>query len=81
MPKKCQHEFFSVRVDACLGRKFKTCSGCGKPLGTCSHCKELQALDAEGYVGYHDWPKPCRVICRGAKHSCVEDVEHAKAET
>jgi hypothetical protein len=77
MPKLCEHEFFSTRTDA-LGRIFKTCSGCSKPLGTCPHCKELQALDAEGYIGYHDFPKPCRAVCPGAKYSSVEDVERVR---
>jgi hypothetical protein len=78
MPKLCQHEHFTSHTGA-LGRVTKTCAECGKQLGTCPHCKELQALDAEGYISYHDFPKPCRAVCPGAKYSSVEDVEHAKA--
>ena len=79
MPKLCQHPQSLESVDV-AGRSIKTCSDCGARLGTCPHCKELQSLDADGYISYHDWPKPGRMICPGAKYSSVEDVEHAKAK-
>jgi hypothetical protein len=78
MPKLCQHTQYTETADQATGRPIKTCRDCGKQLGTCPHCKELQALDADGYISYHDFPKPARVICRGAKYSSVEDVEHHK---
>lgn len=38
-----------------------------KPTATCPHCGEQFAkLRADGTIPTHDFPKPCRSVCRGA---------------
>lgn len=39
--------------------------------GRCSHCGETMALK-DGLLPYHDFPKPCRQLCRGAKMPPVD---------
>lgn len=67
--KKCRHEH--VADEICLDCKVK--------VGTCPNppCSKTVALDADGYIAYHDFPEPCRAVCRGSKHSSVEDVARA----
>lgn len=71
MPVKCCHLH---HVDG-------VCLDCGVEVGTCPNppCGKTVALDADGLISYHDFPEPCRAICRGAKHSSVEDVARAAA--
>lgn len=35
--------------------------------GLCVSCGEWHPLQDDGYLPYHDWPKPTRRICSGAK--------------
>jgi hypothetical protein len=74
MPKRCVHEKFLDSVDVAR-RPIKTCSGCGRRLGTCQHCGSLEALDPNGYLSTHDHPKPCRAVCQGSGYSSKEDME------
>jgi hypothetical protein len=69
--RKCAH--------LSLSHGHETCLGCGAKLGTCPHkpCSKLVPLDVDGYIGYHDFPAPCRAVCPGSKHSSVEDVARA----
>lgn len=39
-----------------------------RPRGTCPHCKDTVEL-VDGLVAYHDYPKPCRSVCRGSKRA------------
>jgi len=75
-PKKCRHTTWIDSVDV-AHRPLKTCNECGKRLGTCPNCKLVRALNTEGLIAYHDFPEPCRAVCRGSLYSSVEDVEHA----
>ena len=43
------------------------------PSGRCSHCGERMPLK-DGLLPYHDFPKPCRMLCRGAKMPPVESL-------
>lgn len=37
-------------------------------IRACSHCDEpFDLVDGEAVVPYHDFPKPCRAVCPGAK--------------
>lgn len=49
------------------------------PRGTCSHCRERVPL-VDGLIAYHDYPKPCRQVCRGAKMPPVEALLPKPAE-
>lgn len=44
-----------------------------KILETCTHCFESVPV-TNGLTDYHDFPKPCRAVCRGAKHLSIEGV-------
>lgn len=50
---------------------------------TCTWCGEKQSVGVDGLVSYHDFPKPCRAVCRGAKRLSVEatalNEDHFKA--
>lgn len=75
-PRKCRHTTWLDSVDV-AHRPIKTCSDCGARLGTCPSCKLVRALNPKGLIAYHDFPEPCRAVCRGSLYSSVEDVEHA----
>jgi hypothetical protein len=66
VPVKCRHPRHADEV----------CLDCGVKVGTCPHapCSKTVALDADGYISYHDFPEPCRAVCPGAKYSSVEAV-------
>ena len=73
MPVKCRHERHANEV----------CLDCSVKVGTCPHtpCSRIVELDADGYIAYHDFPVPCRAVCRGAKYSSVEDTARAALAT
>lgn len=72
MPTKCRHERHADEI----------CLDCGVKVGTCPNppCSKIVALNADGYIAYHDFPEPCRAVCRGAKHSSVEAMARATPE-
>ena len=35
--------------------------------GSCSVCGEVFELIGNGLIPYHDFPKPCRRVCKGSK--------------
>jgi hypothetical protein len=74
--KRCRHAEWLESVDVAR-RPIKTCSSCGARLGTCPSCKLIRALSPDGLIAYHDFPEPCRAVCKGSRYSSVEDVESA----
>ena len=48
--------------------------------GLCQWCAEELPL-RDGLIPYHDFPKPCRSVCRGSKHppmSAADAIDHAR---
>lgn len=41
---------------------------------TCTWCREQVAVDKNGETAYHDFPKPGRAVCRGAKYPSIEKI-------
>jgi hypothetical protein len=47
----------------------------GNPVATCRHCGEGFTKLKDGKIVSHDYPKPCRSVCRGSGHPPKEKSE------
>lgn len=68
MPKFCVH------ADAVAEQP---CPSCGVLVATCPGCDQLQVVDVEGSLKYHNWPPPTRQLCAGSTYSNKEIVARA----
>lgn len=47
---------------------------------TCFWCHEQRPVDEDGRIAYHDYPVPCRMLCRGARRFSVEHIAATELE-
>lgn len=47
---------------------------------TCFWCHEQHPTDEDGRIAYHDYPVPCRMVCRGSKWPSVEHIAATDVE-